>query len=53
MHLTTFHAVLRQISKCRNCAILLLKLSVCLTDWEHGPPPKIIVSDFNFFFKVR
>ena len=25
---------------------------VCLTDWEHGPPPKIIVSDFNFFFKV-
>ena len=22
-----------------------------LTDWEHGPPPKIIVSDFNFFFQ--
>ena len=24
----------------------------CLTDWEHGPPPKIIVSDFNFFSKL-
>ena len=23
-----------------------------LTDWEHGPPPKIIVSDFNFFSKL-
>ena len=29
MHLNAFHAVLRQISKCRNCAILLLKLSLC------------------------
>ena len=28
-----------------------LKVS-CLTDWEHGPPPKIIVSDFNFFSKL-
>ena len=26
--------------------------NMSLTDWEHGPPPKIIVSDFNFFFKV-
>ena len=24
----------------------------CLTDWEHGTPPKIIVSDFIFFSKL-
>ena len=29
MHLNAFHAVLRQISKCRNRAFSLLKLSVC------------------------
>ena len=23
-----------------------------LTDWEHGTPPKITVSDFNFVLKV-
>ena len=23
-----------------------------LTDWEHGTPPKIIVSDFIFFSKL-
>ena len=30
----------------------VLLVSSCLTDWEHGPPPKIIVSDFNFFSKL-
>ena len=24
----------------------------CLTDWEHGTPTKITVSDFNFVLKV-
>ena len=30
----------------------LYSLGWCLTDWEHGTPPKIIVSDFIFFSKL-
>ena len=32
--------------------VILVALDGRLTDWEHGPPPKIIVSDFNFFSKL-
>ena len=44
---------LRKVSSHRELELEWSMLcQVSLTDWEHGPPPKIIVSDFNFFSKL-
>ena len=41
---------------CWSCNIYYVSLILSkyrrLTDWEHGAPPKIIVSDFIFFSKL-
>ena len=36
----------------RLSEIKMLLFCISLTDWEHGTPPKIIVSDFIFFSKL-
>ena len=34
-----------------SVAVLIIVTNVCLTDWEHGTPPKITDHDFKNFFK--